>query len=274
MGADVAVRIMRGGIADIAGVDVVVGEQRTSGSRGLLSRRTVDLPDRVTSMVVGELVGQLGLPYARERRRLVVGTSRGAAEPGDVVWGDGAAAGSPLLLLGGLRPELVVRREARSGAAVVLEASASAQRDLGRSFVDPTGRVEKVLRRIAASDLAIASTVEVVAIAEALGVPARAVGPDDDSSAAFADYYTATGREGQHLLVSTVEEALELRGVPAPVWSPYPLLESFPAGLWGGDADPTMVAAIGWRVRLATEAPEPAAGEPALEPSSDGDAAP
>lgn len=201
---------------DIAGVDVEVG-RRDGARRGL--RRTVTAFDRaVVPTVVRELVAQLGLPYAPARRRLGV-----TPEATEVVWSAGSA--HPAQLLAGLRPDLVVPIDARAGVLVVDDTRTKG----AWTTIAPDAPFDKVVRRIAASELVVTTSDAAVLVAGALGVPARRLGD------------------------AGPEEAIALGAPPVADWDPYPLLDAFPAELWGASADPTIVAAIGWRVRLALD---------------------
>lgn len=243
---------------DIAGIDVVTGVGRGGARFGRRPRGSGELGDRVAALVVRELVAQLGLPYARERRRLFAGDSAlHLAEVDDPTWGLGAT-----LLLGGLRPELVVAPEKRSGVAIGSELASSTNRTRRRDVIESAGPLDRVLRRVAGSALVVTSSPSLLAVAEALGVPASAVRPDDDPDDATSDaitaHYDATGRDPADLLVGGLDDALERGGAPAPAWDPHPLLDAFPAALWGEHADPTILAAIGWRARLAISTMEEA----------------
>jgi hypothetical protein len=241
-------------VVDIAGVNVITGVARQAGRLGRLTRDAGGFDDRLVSLVVRELVMQLGLPYARERRRLFAGDGvRPLAEQGEAVWGPGVP-----LLVGGLRPELVVPPESRSGVAISSELTLPATRSRRRDVVEPGASLEKVLRRLAASVLVVTSSPTLVAVSEALGVPTCAVRPADDSdahqSAGIREYYEATGRDPAEVVATDPDDALERGGAPSPAWDPHLLLDAFPAVLWGEEADPTILAAIGWRARLAMSA--------------------
>lgn len=194
---------------DVAGIDVVVGARTSPSTRRLLATRTPGLAEQVRTLVVRELVAQLRLPYASTRVRLVVAPD--VADDADSRWG---TDDDPILLLGGLRADLVVPMVDREGAVWVGNGPAS---DGRRTAIPARASLSRALRRIAASASVESDDPGVLLVARALGVPTEAVAPTP--------------------------------------WNPYPLLESFPAGLWGGDADPTMIAAIGWRARLAHEIP-------------------
>jgi pyruvyltransferase len=243
-------------LVDVAGVDVVTTGPG-QGLKGRFVRSRGDLADRLAPMIVREFVGQLALPYARERRRLfAVDSVQPLATPVDVVWG-GGAAGDPLLLLAGVRPSLVVQPEERSGVVIAAELTLPTGRRR-RDVLDAAGPLDRVLRRIAGSELVVTASPAVLLTAEALGVPARAVVAEDEPPAALVAHYAATGRDAAQAFSSTVEEAIEAGGMPAPWWDPHPLVDAFPARMWGEHGDPTILAAIGWRARLGITA----GGEP------------
>ncbi len=232
---------------DVAGVDVVGGTRpRVRGVRRLSSRPGGELASRLAPFVVRELAAQLAVPYARERRLLVVGSPPGIE--GAEVWGTPAT--EPLLLLGGLRPDLVVAPGSRSGTTVIADGDAVPGTGR-RTTVGSRTPLGRLLARVGGSELVVATSLPGVIAAEALGVSARLVANDAGSDA--EEYYAATGRSGDEV-ASTIQEATERGGAPGPVWDPYPTLEAFPVGLWGVDADPTMIAAIGWRARQALAA--------------------
>jgi len=272
-------------LVDVAGIDVAAWNpvRRTGrwGRQVLLSRPLGNFGDLIGPLIVRELVAQLGLGYARDRRRLLsVGSILHFARPGDVVWGAGRnakspgviegldlravrgprtaaaypgvpALGDPALLLGGLRPELVVAPPQRSGVAIVPNLNELAEVRRRREVVNPRAPLERVLRRLASSELVVGSSLHGIVVAEALGVPARAVRSVAEPSLKYDDHYLATGRDPVALIAESVEEALERGGAPPPVWDPHPLLASFPADLWTGEPDPSALAAIGWRTREA-----------------------
>lgn len=228
---------------DIAGVDVATTSHTPRG-RFARTRPDEGLACTIRRLVVRELVAQLGLPYARERRRLCVMVPAG--DDGAQRWPADPSLGDPLLLLGGLRPDLAVETSARAGVLRVdLPEDADAKRR--RDVLDRRDAWQRQLRRIAGSSLVVATDLETVVIAESVGVPARlVVGPDGMPEAGA--YYRATGRDDDET-ASSFADAVGFGGAPEPAWDPYPLLEAFPAELWGGDADPTLVAAIGWRCK-------------------------
>jgi len=270
---------------DVAGVDVAAWNpvRRTGrwGRPSALARPVRNFGDLLGPVVVRELVAQLGLGPAGQRRRLLaIGSVLHFGRPGDVVWGAGRnakaadevegldvravrgprtaaghpgvlAGGDPALLLGGLRPELVVPPEHRSGVAIVPNLNELVGMRRHRGVVNPRAPLARVLRRLASSELVVGSSLHGIVVAEALGVPARAVRSAAEPALKYEDHYLATGRDPDEVVATSVEEAIERGGAPAPVWDAMPLLEAFPVDLWRGEADPSALAAIAWRTREA-----------------------
>lgn len=205
------------------------------------------------------------------RRLLAVGSILHLARPGDVVWGagvnghdvdehhEGAALdvravrgpvtraflqargatvpevyGDPGLLLPLACPELrqwaTTKRHEVTVVPNLWEAAAFRKR-YGKIVVHPQTALEKVLRRIATSELVVGSSLHGLIVAEALGIPARLVHPGVDPVLKYEDYYGGTGRP-HFSPAGTVEEATRLGGEPPPRWSPEPLQRAFPADLW------------------------------------------
>lgn len=278
-------------LVDVAGVDVAAWNPRRRtqrwGGRSLLARPLDNFGDLLGPIVVRELVAQLGLGRAAhgsgERRRLLaVGSILHFARSGDVVWGSGLNAkapdiadrldvrgvrgprtaervpgvpvtGDPALLLGGLRPELVVPPGRRSGVVVVPNLNELAELRDRTGVVNPRAPLAAVVRRIASSELVVGSSLHGIVVAEALGVPARAVRSIAEPAFKYDDHYLATGRDPVDVVAGSVEEAVERGGAPAPAWDPEALLTTFPADLWGGEVDASRLASIGRRTREAAE---------------------
>lgn len=272
-------------LVDVAGVDVAAWNPvRSSGRWGrhaLVARAVRNFGDLLGPVIVRELVEQLGLAAAVERRRLLaVGSVLHFGRPGDVVWGSGrnvkagppsprldvravrgprtgadypraVVGGDPALLLGGLRPDLVVDPARRSGVTVVPNLNELVHVRDRRGILSPRAPLGHVLRRIARSTLVVGSSLHGVIVAEALGVPARAVRAVTEPGFKYEDYYLATGRDPSEVVAGSVEEARERGGAPAPEWDPHPLVSTFPADLWGGDPDPAAVERIAARTREA-----------------------
>jgi pyruvyltransferase len=273
-------------LVDVAGVDVAawnpVRDTGRWGRRALVARPLGNFGDLLGPLIVRELVAQLGLgaALAPGRRLLAVGSVLHFGRPGDVVWGagrnakadpppagldvravrgprtavdypDAVVGGDPALLLGGLRPDLLVDPAARSGVAVVPNLNELGQVRDRRGVLSPRAPLARVLRTIARSTLVVGSSLHGVIVAEALGVPARAVRAVAEPALKYEDYYLATGRDPDEVVAASVEEALERGGAPAPEWDPVPLLAAFPTELWAGVPATGAVERIAQRTREA-----------------------
>jgi pyruvyltransferase len=271
-------------LVDVAGVDVAAWNPVRSSNRwgrhALVARPVRNFGDLLGPVIVRELVAQLGLGSAVERRRLLaVGSVLHFGRSGDVVWGAGRNAkagtppdgldvravrgprtgadypraivgGDPALLLGGLCPDLVVDPARRSGVTIVpnLNELGAARRG---GILSPRAPLGRVLRTIARSSLVIGSSLHGIIVAEALGVPARAVRAVAEPAFKYEDYYLATGRDPVDVVAESVEEARERGGAPAPRWEPEPLLDAFPTDLWGGEPADGAMEQIAARTREA-----------------------
>ena len=84
-------------LVDVAGVDVAAWNPVRStgrwGRRSLRARPLANFGDLLGPLIVRELVTELGLRPARERRRLLaIGSVLHFGRAGDVVWGAGRNA--------------------------------------------------------------------------------------------------------------------------------------------------------------------------------------
>ena len=272
-------------LVDVAGVDVAAWNPvRHSGRWGrhtLVARPVRNFGDLLGPLIVRDLVAQLGLGAATQRRRLLaVGSVLHFGRAGDVVWGAGrnlkagsppdgldvravrgprtaagypeaVIGGDPALLLGGLRPDLVVDPARRSGVTVVPNLNELVDVRDRRGILSPRAPLGHVVRTIARSTLVIGSSLHGVIVAEALGVPARAVRAVAEPAFKYEDYYLATGRDPLEVVAGSVEEARERGGAPPPRWEPEPLLAAFPLDLWGGAPAPGALERIAARTREA-----------------------
>ena len=101
-------------------------------------------------------------------------------------------------------------------------------------LLDPSQPLETVLRRIAASELVVTSSLHALVIADSFGVPARQVSPVREHPDKYRDYFEGTGRSQPRPAVD-VNEALRLGGVEPPVLDTGALKAAFPYDLWGLD---------------------------------------
>ncbi|MEN9504468.1 MAG: hypothetical protein RI958_394 [Actinomycetota bacterium] len=199
-------------------------------------------------------------------RLLTVGSIMHLARPGDVVWGSGRNArvsdanhhlddldvravrgpltrewlhgngvacpevfGDPALLLPGLRPDLV-KLSASKRHRVTFVRHFDDVPSLPRRGVtvrSARGDAEALLRTIVQSELVVSTSLHGVVVAEAFGVPARAIRNRFEPEFKFSDYFAATGRPGAQRLAS-LDDAIAAGGEQAIVFDPSPLLAAFP----------------------------------------------
>jgi len=154
------------------------------------------------------------------------------------------AFGDPALLLGALRPHLVVPPPDRRYELTILpnlnELAAVTDRT---RVVNPRHPMRGVLTRIARSRLVVGSSLHAVIVAESLGVPARAVRGQAESVVKYEDYFRAPGRDPALMLADDVDDAIARGGAEPPTWDPVPLLAAFPRDLWTGERDDALPAA-------------------------------
>lgn len=145
--------------------------------------------------------------------------------------------GDPALLIPGLFPEFQVPApEARQDYVVVPHLHDSPSAWVGetdrRRILWPTVPWQRFLRRLISSRLVLSASLHGLIIAEAFGIPARAVRrTEGEPRFKYADYYLGTGRPAFRFARS-VDEALRLGGEPAPRFNPRPLIQQFPVDLW------------------------------------------
>jgi pyruvyltransferase len=272
-------------LVDVEGIDVAAWNPvRATGRWGgssPLARPLRNFGDLLGPLIVRTMVAELGLgPAPRRRRLLAIGSVLHFGRPGDVVWGAGrnakagadadgldvravrgprtgdgypgvVAGGDPALLLGGLRPDLLVPADARRGVTVVPNLNELSDVRDRRDVVNPRAPLKRVLRRLGSSELVVGSSLHGVIVAEALGVPARAVRAIAEPAFKYEDYYLATGRDPGEVVALTADEARDRGGAPAPVWDPAPLLAAFPVDLWTGTPSAASFERIADRTREA-----------------------
>lgn len=203
------------------------------------------------------------------RRLLAIGSILHFAEDGDTVWGAGvngkipidehtfanldvravrgprtreflrsrsilvpAVYGDPGLLVARAIPQALRWREkTKHRVTVVPNLNEVADWRGVDGFLDPRTDLSRCVRRIAQSRLVVGSSLHGIVVAEALGVPARLIVSNVESTFKYADYYEGTGRE-DYKAASSLAEALRWGGERSLRWSPEPLLEAFPEDLW------------------------------------------
>ncbi|GLK15628.1 polysaccharide pyruvyl transferase family protein [Herbiconiux flava] len=228
--------------------------------------------DLLGPVIVDEMVARQSLtPPARDRRLVSVGSIMRMARDGDVVWGTGvngktmsepftatkldvravrgpltraflaeqgikspAVYGDPGLLVG----HLWDRREVARGVAEVDHVVIPNLHDHARvqhrsDVIDPTAPLWEVVKRIAAADFVVGSSLHGVIVAESFGIRARLVRSSTEPLFKYEDYYRGTGRE-TFGVAESVDEALSMGGESLPDWDPAPLMAAFPSDLWVG----------------------------------------
>lgn len=207
---------------------------------------------------------------AESHRLFAVGSVLHFAQDGDVVWGSGVNGkvdprqhrfrkldvravrgpltreflmargitvpevfGDPALLLPTLFPQRFARH-VKSRYVVVpnLHDLKLAQEARMRHVVSPMWSWNRCVTAILEGELVISSSLHGIIIAEAYGIPARYLRlSDTENIYKYNDYMLGTGR-GAIEPAGSVEEALEMGGMPPPVFDPEALLAAFPFDLW------------------------------------------
>lgn len=208
------------------------------------------------------------------RRLLSVGSIMHLALPGDVVWGSGRNArvdevhhrtegldiravrgpltrdwlrrrgvscpevyGDPALLLPLVRPDLVALSATKRHRVTFVRHIDDLPTPPRRGITTRSARsdTERLLRTIVQSELVVSTSLHGVIVAEAFGVPARAVRNRSEPEFKFTDYFTATGRPGA-MRAASIDEALEAGGEDRVEFDPAPLIAAFPWDLFGDAA--------------------------------------
>ena len=97
-------------------------------------------------------------------------------------------------------------------------------------IIYPHESLERVIRRIRASEMVVSTSLHGLVIAEAFGIPARHLLSFAEPTFKYVDYYRGTGRfEVQ--FAHTLEEALDLGGVAPPEYNSKEMIDCFPSEL-------------------------------------------
>ena len=183
-----------------------------------------------------------------------------------------AVFGDPALLLPRYMPELDDWTRSGSGGAIVVpnlndfEAMAAEAAAQKLTVVDPRGPLHIVLREIAGSGFVVGSSLHAIAIADALGIPARFIASPAEGVLKYRDYLAGTGRPLAHI-APDLETAIALGGHAKSEVDLDRLLAAFPYDLWkvprGSRNEaafrerPAIISA--WKDLLAEPAPDMAA---------------
>lgn len=94
-------------------------------------------------------------------------------------------------------------------------------------IIYPDWGLERVIRRIRASEIVISTSLHGLVIAEAYGVPARHLLSFGEPVFKYMDYYLGTGRT-EVQFAQSLSEALDLGGVRPPKFDAEAMISSFP----------------------------------------------
>jgi pyruvyltransferase len=228
--------------------------------------------DHLALIVVTKILADAGLfldqAAPRRARLLTIGSILHRAQDGDTIWGSGVNGlmkverhtfrrldvravrgprtrvllmergidvpeiyGDPALLVGRLLPQWQGRTKVRRHVFM----PNMHDLPLTRGWPDTISPFEPwnhCFDRIAESEFVIASSLHGLVVAEAYGIPARYVRlSETEGLLKYEDYLLGTGRAGVEFARS-IEEALEMGGMPPPVFDGEKLLAAFPFDLW------------------------------------------
>lgn len=100
--------------------------------------------------------------------------------------------------------------------------------------ISPLQGWNRVIEQIMQAKLVLASSLHGLVIAEAYGIPARYVRlSETENLFKYKDYYLGTGRlESEIEYATSIEQGLEMGGMPSLRFNHQPLLDAFPLQLW------------------------------------------
>ena len=231
--------------------------------------------DKLSQVVAEELAATRGLTFARSTqvpRLLAVGSILHFAADGDTIWGTGRNGkisgdrhkfknldvravrgpltrdfllsrgiacpeiyGDPVLLLPKLFPDLRPRPNPEHDWVLVPNLNDRKRPDT-ENVVNPLWPWRKCVEMILNSKFVVSSSLHGIIIAEAFGIPVRAIRSDSEPSFKYLDYYLGTGRTDV-TIPDSVAEARRLGGAPELKFESDRLLEAFPFDLWQQTAD-------------------------------------
>lgn len=141
--------------------------------------------------------------------------------------------GDPAFLLPIIFPSRF-KRESKQAYAVVpnLHDLKIVQANNWKHIVSPLWSWNKCVTEILKANFVIASSLHGLIIAEAYGIPARYIRlSETENLLKYNDYMMGTGR-GEIEYAKTIEEAVEMAGMPPPDIDTQKLLDAFPSDLW------------------------------------------
>jgi pyruvyltransferase len=233
---------------------------------------TQNFGDHLAHVIVTKILADAGLfldqAVPQPARLLTVGSILHQARDGDTIWGSGVNGkvqrhtfarldvravrgprtrdflmergiyvpetyGDPALLVARLLPHWLGRKKTRRHIVVPNMHDLPLTRGW-HSTVSPFQPWNYCFDRIAESEFVVASSLHGIVVAEAYGIPARYVRlSETEALFKYEDYILGTGRT--HLeFAHSVDEALEMGGMPPPIFDADKLLRAFPFDLWLG----------------------------------------
>ncbi len=100
------------------------------------------------------------------------------------------------------------------------------------NVISPYLSWNRCIEEILKAEFVIASSLHGLIIAEAYGIPARYIRlSEEENLFKYNDYSLGTGRD-EIVYAKTIDEALEMRGMPGLNYDPSKLLNAFPLDLW------------------------------------------
>lgn len=148
-----------------------------------------------------------------------------------------AIYGDPALLMPTLFPGRFVRNPQSDYVVVphMHDINIATKANL-QNVISPLSMWNRCIEDILKGELVISSSLHGLVVAEAYGLPARYLRlSEEENIFKYNDYTMGTGR-GEIEAASCVKEALEMGGMPPPVFNAGQLIAAFPFDLWNGVA--------------------------------------
>jgi pyruvyltransferase len=141
--------------------------------------------------------------------------------------------GDPALLLPLLFPGRFAKNTKRKYVVVPnLNDLAIVSENKLKNIVSPLMSWNRCISEILEAELVIASSLHALIVAEVYGVPARYIRlSEQENLFKYNDYMLGTGRK-EIEFARTIEEAIEMGGMPPLHFNHAPLLKAFPIDLW------------------------------------------
>jgi len=233
----------------------------------------INFGDHLATVVANKVLADAGIMPGeqtdRAKRLFTVGSVLHFADTGDTVWGSGVNGkvpveqhgftgldvravrgprtaaflrdrgiavpdvfGDPALLLPTLFPGRFPRTSKMPALFVPnLHDVGLVEHDI--AAVSPMIGWNRLVEQVVAADFVVASSLHGLVIAEAFGIPARYVRlTESENLFKYEDYVMGTGRDRLDFATS-IDQALDMGGMPPIAFDPQRLLAAFPWDLWG-----------------------------------------